>query len=99
MSVGTFFLTMCFHSQRYSRSCMLHASFNRRLGGAQPGNCFVSFSRAYARSGCSVELDLNFGGPLFSLFPFGRGELSLSPFYPDELSFFPAPPPKPPFQL
>jgi len=31
-------------------------------GGAQPGNRFVSFVRAYARSGCLVELDLKFRG-------------------------------------
>ena len=37
---------------------------------------FVSFVRAYARSGCLVELDLKFCGPAFSLFPLvrlGRG--------------------------
>ena len=28
------------------------------VGGAQLGNRFVSFVRAYARSGCLVELDL-----------------------------------------
>ena len=65
-----------------------------RLGGAQPGNRFVSFVRAYARSGCLVELDQNVCGLGFSLFPFawarswgfffcvsgGFGELSLFPF-------------------
>ena len=69
---------------------------NRRLGGAQPGNLFVSFVRAYARSGCLVELDQKLCGPGFSLFPFalarswgfsfvvpgGLGELSLFPFGP-----------------
>ena len=69
-------------------------SFNRRLGGAQPGNRFVSFVRAYARSGCLVELDQKSCWPGFSLFPFGParswgfsfvgpggfGELSLFPF-------------------
>ena len=37
----------------------------RRLGGAQPGNRFVSFVRAYARSGCLVELDLKSRCPHF----------------------------------
>ena len=45
---------------------------NRRLGGAQPGNRFVSFVPAYARSGCLVELDLKFRWPAFSLFPLVR---------------------------
>ena len=63
--------------------------FNRRLGGAQPGNHFVSFVRAYPRSGCLVELDLKSCGPLFSLFPLGRGELSLFPLGRGELSLFP----------
>ena len=44
---------------------------NRRLGGAQPGNRFVSFVRAYARSGCLVESDQKFCGPGFCLFPLG----------------------------
>ena len=43
---------------------------DRRLGGAQPGNRFVSFVRAYARSGCLVELDQNVCRLPFSLFPF-----------------------------
>ena len=69
-------------------------TINRRLGGAQPGNRFVSFVRAYARSGCLVELDLKCGWLAFSLFPWGParswgfsfcgpggfGELSLFPF-------------------
>ena len=42
-------------------------------GGAQLGNRFVSFVRAYARSGCLVELDLNVCGPAFSLFPLVPG--------------------------
>ena len=68
--------------------------YYRRLGGAQPGNRFVSFVRAYARSGCLVELDQKFCWSAFSLFPFasarswgfsfvgpgGFGELSLFPF-------------------
>ena len=33
-----------------------------------------------ARSGCLVELDIKSFGPAFSLFPFGRGELSPFPF-------------------
>ena len=81
----------------------LHLSLNshRRLGGAQPGNRFVSFVRAYARSGCLVELDQKFGGPAFSLFPFcrarswgfsfvgpgGFGELSPFPFGPGSFPF------------
>ena len=42
-------------------------------GAAQPGNRFVSFVRAYARSGCLVELDLKLCWPAFSLFPLGPG--------------------------
>ena len=38
---------------------------NRRLGGAQPGNCFVSFVPAYARPGCLVELDCKRPCPRF----------------------------------
>ena len=70
-------------------------------GAAQPGNRFVSFVRAYARSGCLVELDQNFCGLCFSLFPFvparswgfsfcvsgGFGELSLFPFGAASLPF------------
>ena len=40
------------------------------VGGAQPGNRFVSFVRAYARSSCLVELDLKFCWSAFSLFLF-----------------------------
>ena len=61
----------------------------RRLGGAQPGNRFVSFVRAYARSGWRVELDIKFCGPAFSLFPFGLGELSLFSFGLGEFSLSP----------
>ena len=49
----------------------------RSLGGAQPGNRFVSFVRAYARSGCLMELDLKRSRSPFSLFPFWPGKLSL----------------------
>ena len=43
---------------------------NRRLGGAQPGNRFVSFVRAHARSGSEVGIGKN-GCPMtLSLFPF-----------------------------
>ena len=63
---------------------------DRRLGGAQPGNRFVSFVRAYARSGCLVELELNVCGLPFSLFPFCPGKLSLFPFGPGELCLFPS---------
>ena len=71
--------------------------YHRRLGGAQPGNRFVSFVRAYARSGCLVELELNVCGPPFSFFPFWPGELSLFPF---GLGGFPLSlPPNPPIQL
>ena len=52
----------------------------------------VSFVRAYARSGCLVELDLKSGRASLSLFPFWPGELSLFPFGPGELSLFPSPP-------
>ena len=87
----------------------------RRLGGAQPGNRFVSFVRAYARSGCLVELDQSVCGPAFSLFPLGwaslrswgfsfvgpggPGELSLFPFGLGSFPFSLPPPPKPPIQL
>ena len=67
---------------------------HRRLGGAQPGNRFVSFVRACARSGCLVDLDQKSCWPGFSLLPLGSarswgfsflvsggfGELSLFPF-------------------
>ena len=80
----------------------LYISQNRRLGGAQPGNRFVSFVRAYARSGCLVELDQKMCWPGFSLFPFAPGypgELSLFPFGPGSFPFSLPPPPKPPIQL
>ena len=67
------------------------SALNRRLGGAQPGNRFVPFVRAYARSGCLVELDLTFCWPAFSLLSFGLGELSLFPSGVEELSLFPSP--------
>ena len=50
------------------------------VGGCSTGNHFVSFVRAYARSGCLVELDLKLCWLPFCRFPFGLGELSLSPF-------------------
>ena len=82
-------------------------------GAAQPGNRLVSFVRAYARSGCLVELDQKLCGPGFSLFPlvrayswgfsFFRAEWSWGafpfPFWARELSLFPSPTPKPPIQL
>ena len=61
----------------------------RTSGGAGPGNRFVAFVRAYARPGCLVELDLKSCVLLFSLFPFGLGELSLFHFGLGELSLFP----------
>ena len=72
---------------------------DRSLGGAQRGNRFASFVRAYARSGCLVELDQIVCGPPFFLFPFGPGELSLFPFGVTNFPFSLAPPPKPPIQL
>ena len=57
-----------------------YMSIHRRLGGAQPGHRFVSFVRAYARSGCLVKLDLKLCWLLFSLFPFGLGKFSLFSF-------------------
>ena len=62
------------------RQCEAQNQLDRRSGGAQPGNRFVSFGRAYARSGCLVELDLKLCWLPFYRFPFGLGELSLSPF-------------------
>ena len=38
---------------------------NRRLGSAQPGNRFVSFVRAYARSGSEVGIGENLAGHPF----------------------------------
>ena len=86
---------------------------SRRLGGAQPGNRFISFVHSYVRSGCLVELAQKLCGPMFSLFPFcwarswgfsfvglgGPGELSLFPFGPGSFPFSLPPPPKPPIQL
>ena len=66
---------------------------NRRLGGAQPGNRFLSFVLAYARSGFLVELDRK--RPCRS-FPFScfLAELPLFPFGGDELFLFPSPHPQ-----
>ena len=84
-SIATRFVKTDFH---------LH-TLARMLGGVlNQGNRFVSFVRAYARSGCLVELDLKSCGLAFSLFPWGParswgfsfcvsggfGELSLFPF-------------------
>jgi len=82
-------------------------------GGAQPGNRFVSFVRAYARSGCLVELDLKFRGSPLSLFPLVPGwswgfsflvlvvpgSFPFSLFVPGSFPFSLPPPPKPPIQL
>ena len=66
-------------------------SYDRRLGGAQPGNRFVSFVRAYSRSGCPVEWDLKNGRPPPFPFPsLPRGAFPF-PFGGDELSLFPSP--------
>ena len=101
-------LIHCFPSYyRFHRFAIDFIAAYRRLGGAQPGNRFVSFVRAYARSGCLVELDQKLCGPGFSLFPFGRvrswgfsfvgpggpGELSLFPFGPGSFPFSLPPPP------
>ena len=67
-----------FHMEWGSVNTRIHFQY-RRLGGAQTGNRFVSFVRAYGLSGCLVELDLKSCAPYFSLFPFGLGELSLFP--------------------
>ena len=82
-------------------------------GPPEPENRFVSFVRAYSRSGCLVELDLKLCGPAFSLFPFWPGKawgrsfvgpggprgLSLFPFGPGSFPFSLPPPSKPPIQL
>ena len=60
-------------------------SSDRRLGVLYRE--IVSFLRAYALSGCLVELDIKFCGLLFSLSPFGPGELSLFPFGVTSLPF------------
>ena len=72
-----------------------HGCIHRRLVGAQPGNSFVSFVRAYARFGCLVELDLKRGGLAF---PFS---LLAPPSFPFSLLFSFSLPltPKPPIQL
>ena len=45
---------------------------DRRLGGVnQPGNRFVSFVRAYARSGCLVETGPGSNAVASFLFPGG----------------------------
>ena len=75
----------------YFRLWICRITQHRRLGGAQLGNRFVSFVRAYARSGCLVELDRNVCWLPFSLFPCCPGELSRFPFGDDELSLFPSP--------
>ena len=77
------------------------------VGGAQPGNRFVSFLCEYMGSGCLVELDLKFRWLAFSLFllflarswrfsflgPGGPGELSRFPFGPVSFPFsLPSPP-------
>jgi len=51
----------------------------RRLGWGwhQPGNCFVSFVRAYARSGCRVEFRLKRAGGAFA-FPLCAGAFPFS---------------------
>ena len=49
-----------------SKSANPPLSLYRRLGGAQPGNRFVSFMCAYAQSGCLVYLDQNMCWPIFS---------------------------------
>ena len=87
-SIATRFAETDFHLHR----------FDRRLRGAQPRTRFISFVRAYARSGCLVELNLNLCSLSFSLFSFGFGELSLFSFGLEKLSIFHSPPPpKPPF--
>ena len=68
-SIATRFVKTDFH---------LH-TLARMLGGVlNQGHRFVSFVRAYARSGCLVTLNLNLCWWSFSLFSFGFGELSLS---------------------
>ena len=42
-----------------------------KVGGAQPGNRFVSFVRVYARSGSEVGLGKNRSVRTCSLFPLG----------------------------
>ena len=86
-------------TERHCKSFNDVTIYNRRLGGAQPGNRFVSFVRAYARSGCLVELELNVCWPAFSLFLFCPGELSLFPFGVLSFPFSLPPTPRPPIQL
>ena len=74
----------------------MRTSLDRKLGGAQPGNR-VSFVRAYARSGCLVELELNVCWLAFSLFPFCPEELSLFPFGALSFPFSLPPPPQTPY--
>ena len=56
------------------------ADMNRRLGGAQPGNRFVSFVRAYARSGSEVGIGKNGLAPVPFPFSFWDQEGSSSEF-------------------
>ena len=57
----------------------VHSGQGSEVGGAnQPGNCFVSFVRAYARSECLVKTELRWSSRLF---PF--------PFYLEDPSLFP----------
>ena len=61
---------------------ILHFSkeLQSEVGGAiQPGNRFVSFVCAYARSGCLVETGLGSDAPAPSLFLFSVGDPSLFP--------------------
>ena len=89
-SIATRFVKTDFH---------LH-TLARMLGGVlNQGNRFVSFVRAYARSGCLVTLNLNLCWWSFSLFSVSFGELSLSRVVLRSFHFSLPPPPKPPIQF
>ena len=67
--------------------------------GAHTGNRFVSFVRALPRSGCLLELDLNFCEPYFSIFSFGMGRFPFSLWGPGAFPFFSSPTSKTPIQF
>ena len=60
------YIYIVFQKTASSKNMNIHISIGG-WGAAQPGNRFVSFVRAYARSGCLVELDQNVCGLCFSL--------------------------------
>ena len=89
------------HRNTIRQNWFSFAHIGSDVGGGvlNQGHRFVSFVRAYARSGCLVTLNLNLCWWSFSLFSFGFGELSLSRVILRSFHFSLPPPPKPPIQL